>query len=98
VEALISGDDLVGECAPGDEAPLLVPEHGAEGVQDEDPLHAGERDEALDEQEVGDDEKHPGDDAATGSRRGSLEAEAAAVAAEAAAAAAAAFESAPEAE
>jgi hypothetical protein len=47
VQALIAGDELVGEGEAGHEPALLEPEDGAEGAREEDPLDAGERNEAL---------------------------------------------------
>ncbi|KAK8449102.1 hypothetical protein SEVIR_7G161450v4 [Setaria viridis] len=49
VEALVAGDELVGEGEARHEAALLEPEDGAEGAREEDALNAGEGDEALGE-------------------------------------------------
>lgn len=49
VQALVAGDELVGEAEAGHEAALLEPEDGAEGAGEEDALDGGERDEALGE-------------------------------------------------
>ena len=47
VEALVAGDELVGEGEPGHEQPLLQPEDGAEGAAEMDALHARKRDQTL---------------------------------------------------
>jgi hypothetical protein len=47
VQALITGDELVGEGEARHEATLLQPEHGTEGAGEEDALHAGKGNEAL---------------------------------------------------
>jgi hypothetical protein len=49
VQALVAGDELVGEGEARHEAALLEPEDGAEGAREEDALNAGEGDEALGE-------------------------------------------------
>lgn len=41
VEALVAGDELVGEGEPGHLSALLEPEDGAEGAREEDALDAG---------------------------------------------------------
>nr|CAD1826466.1 unnamed protein product [Ananas comosus var. bracteatus] len=52
VEALVAGDELVGEGEPGHEATLLEPEDGSAGAGEE-ALDAGEGDEALGERAGG---------------------------------------------
>mmetsp|Transcript_23987 Transcript_23987/g.61075 ORF Transcript_23987/g.61075 Transcript_23987/m.61075 type:complete len:309 (-) Transcript_23987:646-1572(-) len=42
VQALVTGDELVGEGEAGHQAALLEPEDGAEGAREEDALHGGE--------------------------------------------------------
>eukprot|EP00967_Tisochrysis_lutea_P037301 scaffold44835_cov14-Tisochrysis_lutea.AAC.1 len=47
VQALIAGDELIGEGKARHEATLLQPEDGAEGAREEDALHAGKSNQAL---------------------------------------------------
>lgn len=47
VEALVAGDELVGEGEPRHEQPLLQPEDGAEGATEMDALHARKCDQPL---------------------------------------------------
>ncbi len=47
VEALVAGDELVGEGEPGHEAALLEPEDGAEGTGKENSLNGREGHQAL---------------------------------------------------
>lgn len=49
VQALVAGDELVGEGEAGHEAALLQPEDGGERPGEEDALHARVRDHALGE-------------------------------------------------
>ncbi len=49
MQALVAGDELVGEGEAGHETAFLEPENGSEGAGEEDAFDGGEGDEALGE-------------------------------------------------